>query len=126
MKIGFLGGGNMAAAMIGGLHQGPAIVVVEPDTAKGAALAEHYGVATEIAPAALFACDVIVLAVKPQQLRAALSGWPALRPEQLVISVAAGVRAADIGRWLGGHAAIVRCMPNTPALVGAGDRKSVV
>ena len=120
MKIGFLGGGNMAAAMIGGLHQAHTIVVVEPDAAKGAALAERYGIATETAPTALFDCEVIVLAVKPQQLRAALSGWPALRPEQLVISVAAGVRAADIARWLGGHPAIVRCMPNTPALVGAG------
>lgn len=124
MKIGFLGGGNMAAAMIGGLHEGHAITVAEPDGEKGAALAKRYGVTAETAPAALFACEVIVLAVKPQQLRAALAGWPRLRPEQLVISVVAGVRAADIARWLGQgekpHAAIVRCMPNTPALVGAG------
>lgn len=120
MRIGFLGGGNMAAAMIGGLHQAHSIVVVEPDAAKGAALAARYGISTETVPAALFDCEVIVLAVKPQQLRAALAGWSALRPEQWVISIAAGVRAADIARWLGGHTAIVRCMPNTPALVGAG------
>ena len=120
MKIGFLGGGNMAAAMIGGLHARHDIVVVEPDAAKGTALAERYGIATETVPAALFDCEVIVLAVKPQQLHGALSGWPILRPDQLIISVAAGIRAADIARWLGGHLAIVRCMPNTPALVGAG------
>lgn len=120
MKIGFLGGGNMAAAMIGGLYRGHEIVVVEPDAAKGAALAVRYGVTSEIAPVQLVTCEVIVLAVKPQQLRAALAGWPPLRPEQLIISVAAGVRAGDISRWLSGHTAIVRCMPNTPALVGAG------
>ncbi len=120
MKIGFLGGGNMAAAMIGGLYQGHAIVVVEPDAAKGTALAERYGIVAETAAAALFDCEVIVLAVKPQQLHSAVSGWPKLRPEQLVLSVAAGVRAADIARWLGGHPAIIRAMPNTPALVGAG------
>lgn len=120
MKIGFLGGGNMAAAMLGGLYREHTIVVVEPDADKGAALAARYGVTTETAPAALFDCDVLVLAVKPQQLRAAIHDWPTLRPEQLVLSVAAGIRASDISRWLQGHAAVVRCMPNTPALVGAG------
>ncbi len=120
MKIGFLGGGNMAAAMIGGLHGQHGIVVVEPDGDKGAQLAQRYGVLHETAPAQLFECAVIVLAVKPQQLREALAGWPTLRPDQLVISIAAGVRAGDIRRWLNGHPAIVRCMPNTPALIGAG------
>jgi pyrroline-5-carboxylate reductase len=120
MKIGFLGGGNMAAALIGGLHGRHDIVVVEPDADKGAQLVQRYGVSHETAPAGLWDCDVIVLAVKPQQLRAALAGWPRLRPEQLVISVAAGIRAGDISRWLQGHAALVRCMPNTPALIGAG------
>lgn len=120
MKIGFLGGGHMAAAMIGGLYKINTIVVVDPDAAKRTHLVERYGVVAEATPQSLFDCEVIVLAVKPQQLRGALDGWPALRRDQLVISVAAGVRAGDIARWLGGHTAIVRCMPNTPALVGAG------
>ena len=120
MKIGFLGGGNMAAAMIGGLHGRHGIVVVEPDGGKGAQLAQRYDVTHETTPAHLFDCEVIVLAVKPQQLREALAAWPPLRANQLVISIAAGVRAGDIRRWLNGHPAIVRCMPNTPALIGAG------
>jgi pyrroline-5-carboxylate reductase len=64
--------------------------------------------------------DVIVLAVKPQQLKEVLEPLPALDARQLVLSVAAGVRAADISRWLKGHAAVARAMPNTPALVGEG------
>ena len=64
--------------------------------------------------------EVIVLAVKPQQLADVLRALPPLKPEQLVLSIAAGVRASDISRWLGGHPAVVRAMPNTPALVGAG------
>jgi pyrroline-5-carboxylate reductase len=68
------------------------------------------------------ASDVVVLAVKPQQMRevatALLPHLAAARP--LVLSIAAGIRGADLSRWLGGYGAIVRCMPNTPALIGMG------
>jgi len=61
-----------------------------------------------------------VLAVKPQQMREALLPVAAGARDALIVSVAAGIRAADIARWLGGHRRIVRTMPNTPALIGAG------
>ncbi len=124
MKIGFIGGGNMAAAMIGGLlRQGfmaKDIQVVEPDPARRAQLAAEFGVGVEAGAAAGLAVDVLVLAVKPQVLHDVLAALPPLPSTTCVLSVVAGVRAADISRWLGGHAAVVRSMPNTPALVGAG------
>lgn len=124
-NIAFIGGGNMAAALIGGMRErgvaAERIRVVERDTERGAALAARFEVAvsTEIDDA-VRACDVIVLAVKPQQMRTAVAPLAGLSPRQCVMSVAAGVRVADLSRWLGGHAAVVRAMPNTPALVGAG------
>ncbi len=125
MRLGFLGGGNMAAALIGGLLQrgfeGDSIGVLEADAQRRAWLAEHYPVrCPEQAEAVLEEADVLLLAVKPQQLQAALKALPQPYPGQLVLSIAAGVRAGDISRWLSGHAAVVRAMPNTPALVGAG------
>ena len=66
------------------------------------------------------ACDVLVLAVKPQQLRAAVAPFAGRLGAQVVVSIAAGLRLADIGRWLGGYRTLVRAMPNTPALIGAG------
>lgn len=124
MKLGFIGGGNMAAAIVGGLlRKGflPADITVAEHSAKRRAwLVDQFGVSVEQEAAKCLSADVIVLAVKPQQLQEALSGLPALQARQLVLSVAAGVRAADIGRWLRGHAAVARAMPNTPALVGEG------
>jgi pyrroline-5-carboxylate reductase len=125
MKLGFLGGGNMAAALMGGLLQkgfrGEDIVVVELDAGRRDWLKAHLPVQVlEHDDPLIEAADVLVLAVKPQQLRAALATLPAPYPGQLILSVAAGVRAADISRWLSGHPAVVRAMPNTPALVGAG------
>ena len=66
------------------------------------------------------AADALVLAVKPQQMREAVQPLLPLAPATLVVTIAAGIRIADLSRWLGGHAAIVRAMPNTPALVHAG------
>jgi pyrroline-5-carboxylate reductase len=125
MNITFIGGGNMASAIIGGLlKQGqPAaeLRVVEIDAAARARLAQQYTVKTaERIDAAAVAADCIVLAIKPQTMREVAT---ALRPHlntQLVISIAAGIRGGDLARWLGGYARIVRVMPNTPALVGAG------
>jgi len=123
MKIVFLGGGNMATALIGGLvarqHPAANILVVEPRAEQRAALAGQFGVATAATLAADQSYDVLVLAVKPQVMRAVLAELPPLPAEACVLSVAAGVRAADLARWLG-HAAVLRAMPNTPALIGAG------
>jgi pyrroline-5-carboxylate reductase len=129
MKITFIGGGNMAAALIGGLLADPPfspleIAVVEPSAAQRQALSGR-GWALRLHEAACseaLACEVLVLAVKPQQMRIAveaLKPWLAI-DQVLVISVAAGIRARDLSRWLGGHRRIVRSMPNTPALIGRG------
>lgn len=124
MKIAFIGGGNMARAMISGLTAkgfSPAdIVVVEMDHDRRVALNEDFGinVASELPAAA--PADVIVLAVKPQQLRDIAIFLGSLLHRQLVLSIAAGVRCADLARWLGNYGAVVRVMPNTPAQVQAG------
>ncbi len=124
MKLGFIGGGNMAAALIGGVIQKdfPAsdIVVVEPRAERRAWLVAEFRVEVEEHAAACMAADVLVLAVKPQQLKEVATSLPALDSGQLVLSIAAGIRTGDIARWLHGHAAVARAMPNTPALVGAG------
>lgn len=124
MKLGFIGGGNMAAALIGGLLQkGFAksdIDVAETNPERRTWLEHEFGVTAHASADAVATADVIVLAVKPQQLSEILRALPPLKPEQLVLSIAAGVRARDISRWLGDHPSVVRAMPNTPALVGAG------
>ena len=124
MKISFIGGGNMARALIGGLlAKGWAasdIHVVEPDAAKRTQLQQDFGITTgEQLPGAA-AADIIVLAVKPQQLRDVAIFLGSLLSHQLVVSIAAGVRCADLIRWLGNYGAVVRVMPNTPAQVQAG------
>lgn len=124
MKITFIGGGNMAIALIGGmLKRGYAatdITVAEPLDTQRARLTAEFAVNVEESAAEALHADVIVLAVKPQVMRQVLSAWPALDAGACVLSIAAGIRARDISRWLRGHGAVVRAMPNTPALVGAG------
>ena len=124
----FIGGGNMASAIVGGLLARGAdsadLRVVEPLVAQRERLAARFpGVvlyATVVAEAILGA-DTVVLAVKPQQMRdAARQLSPFIGAVPLVLTIAAGVRCADLGRWLGGYTRIVRAMPNTPALIGAG------
>lgn len=122
MKISFIGGGNMASALIAGLA-GKSMHVVDPNADALARLQAQYGVSTAGAiDAAVAASDVIVLAVKPQQMReVAAALLPHLGARQpLILSIAAGIRGADLARWLGGYGAIVRTMPNTPALIGMG------
>jgi len=125
MRITFIGGGNMATALIGGLlaktGAAPQISVVEPSAAQRDLLQQRFPVRTHAkADAQAVAGDVIVMAIKPQQMREAALALAPLLSGQLVISVAAGIRAAELSRWLDGHRRIVRCMPNTPALIGAG------
>lgn len=127
MKITFIGGGNMATALIAGLvgklAAGPDIHVVDPSEDALARLNAKYGVSTAPSISARVAqSEVLVLAVKPQQMRevaAALRGQLA-QAQPLVLTIAAGIRVADLSRWLGGYGAIVRAMPNTPALIGKG------
>ena len=130
MKIAFIGGGNMASALIAGLANkltaGANIHVADPSAEALARLQQQFGVSTAAqADAVAVAADVIVLAVKPQAMRAVaaqllplLQAVPGQQP--LIVSIAAGIRGADLSRWLGGYGAIVRCMPNTPALIGMG------
>lgn len=126
MKIAFIGGGNMATALIAGLVKekgaGVGVHVVDPNAEALGKMASQFGATTaSVIDAAVGACEVIVLAVKPQQMRevaAALA--PQLAHGPLVLSIAAGIRSSDLSRWLGGYGAIVRTMPNTPALIGKG------
>jgi pyrroline-5-carboxylate reductase len=126
-RIAFIGGGNMARSLIGGLIRAgtfrTALTVGEPSAELAAALRHDFGIAAgEDNAAAVHGAAVWVLAVKPQVMKsvcAALRGV-AQAEKPLVISIAAGIRLEQIERWLGGNVAIVRCMPNTPALIGAG------
>lgn len=124
MKIGFVGGGNMAIALIGGMlkrgYSATDITVAEPRDTQRARLTGEFGIHVEESAAEALSADVIVLAVKPQVMREVLTAWPRLHADACVLSIAAGIRARDISRWLRGHGAVVRAMPNTPALVGAG------
>ena len=115
----------MAAALIGGLiGKGSApsdIGVVELQAQARARLSAQFGVAcVDSVAAATPLGEVVVLAVKPQQMRAAALVLQPLLTGELVISIAAGIRLVDLSRWLGGYDTLVRCMPNTPALIGAG------
>ena len=117
----------MARALIGGLiadgYDPAHIRVADPDAEPRAAVQAHFGVAAyEDNLTAATGADVVVLAVKPQAMRAVAKGLTTIvqAEKPLTISVAAGIRAADIDAWLGGGAALVRAMPNTPALVQSG------
>ena len=125
MHITFIGGGNMAQALIGGLvadgTEPTELRVVEPVAAQRELLRERFGVESSAQADVLVpGSEVLVLAVKPQQMREVCTGLAPILSGQLVVSIAAGIRAGDLSRWLGGHERIVRCMPNTPALIGAG------
>ncbi|MFC0682709.1 pyrroline-5-carboxylate reductase [Lysobacter korlensis] len=127
--IAFIGGGNMARSLIGGLvargHDPGRIRVAEPVESLRAALATDFGVQTfEHARDACDGATQWLLAVKPQVMRQVCMDLAPVAQAQspLVLSVAAGITAGQLQRWLGGsrELAIVRAMPNTPALLGAG------
>ena len=126
-SIAFIGGGNMARSLIGGLiAQGrdPASIrVAEPVQPLREALAADFGVRVfEDGVQAAEGAAAVVLAVKPQVMRpvceALAASVQAGRP--LIVSIAAGIQAMQLARWLGGDIRVVRTMPNTPALLGAG------
>jgi pyrroline-5-carboxylate reductase len=124
-RITFIGGGNMAQALITGLRQRDfamqQITVIDPDASKQDRLQQTLGVRTAQALSAeALQVDVIVLAVKPQQLKTVAESLAPYLQSQLVISVAAGIRTTDLSRWLNGYSTLIRTMPNTPAQIQAG------
>jgi pyrroline-5-carboxylate reductase len=123
-RIAFIGGGNMASAIIGGLlAQGKSIDqidVVEPFSQAREKLLSSFGItAREEAGAFLANADLLVWAVKPQTFKEAAAAVRAHNQNGLHLSVAAGISSDSIARWLGTER-IVRAMPNTPALIGKG------
>ena len=123
-SITFIGGGNMATAIIAGLAgkeaAGEHIEVIDPSDDAQGRLAGRFGVTLRRDLAHAHLGKTVILAVKPQQVPEIARQLAPRLGERLVISVAAGIRVADLERWLGGHQHIVRTMPNTPAMVGAG------
>ena len=125
--ITFIGAGNMAGSLIGGLianGMSPASMrAADPDMDRRNQVGTRHGIETFGDNAtAIAGADTVVLAVKPQTMAAAVADCAVAIADAkpLVISVAAGVRTADIRHWLGYEAAVVRSMPNTPALLGCG------
>jgi pyrroline-5-carboxylate reductase len=124
MKITFIGGGNMAKALIGGLikrgYSPSKMHVVEVCKESCAKLHNEFGVrATMELAAAVAHTETVILAVKPQQLQEVALQLAPIIDGRLVISIAAGIQTKDMARWLGTQN-IVRCMPNTPALIRCG------
>ncbi|MCW8871605.1 pyrroline-5-carboxylate reductase [Pseudomonadota bacterium] len=126
MLITFIGGGNMASALISGLANPPRsdlrIRVVEPSESARRRLEETFSLATFTdAVSAVEGADVVLLAIKPQIMSTVLDELAGhVQPGQLVLSVAAGITMDSIEAQLGRGQAVVRCMPNTPALIGHG------
>ena len=125
MNVVFIGGGNMADALIGGLlasgFSPNQLRAVDVNGDARRRLADKHRIACFDAPQKAYRPgDVIVFAVKPQQMQEAARFSGLKANANLVISIAAGISLGSFARWLGGHARLVRAMPNTPALIGAG------
>ncbi|MDF9775681.1 pyrroline-5-carboxylate reductase [Pseudomonas baetica] len=124
-RIAFIGAGNMASSLIGGLRakglEAAQIRASDPGEETRARVSAEHGIETFADNAqAIEGADVVVLAVKPQAMKAVCEALrPSLKPNQLVVSIAAGITCASMNNWLGAQP-IVRCMPNTPALVRQG------
>jgi len=124
-RIAFIGAGNMAASLIGGLRakglEAAQIRASDPGEETRARVSAEHGIETFADNAqAIDGANVVVLAVKPQAMKTVCEAIrPSLKPDQLVVSIAAGITCASMNNWLGAQP-IVRCMPNTPALVRQG------
>ncbi|KIH80848.1 pyrroline-5-carboxylate reductase [Pseudomonas batumici] len=124
-RITFIGAGNMAASLIGGLRaeglDAALIRASDPGAETRARVQAEHGIEVFADNAeAVQGADVVVLAVKPQAMKAVCEALrPSLKPNQLVVSIAAGITCASLNNWLG-EQPIVRCMPNTPALLRQG------
>lgn len=115
----------MGSALISGLIRKGTdcgdIAVVEPDLDRRKLIGQEYGVRVyDEATIESMDCEAVLLAVKPQQLHQVASKLACLLENQLVVSIAAGIRATDLSEWLGGYKKVVRVMPNTPAQVSKG------
>ena len=125
-KLAFIGGGNMATSLIGGLiangYQASSITACDIDEDKLAGLSRQFGISTTTdSGIAVEGTDIVILAVKPQIMQTACEKLAeSCDSSFLFISIAAGIEEEAIDRWLGGNHAIVRCMPNTPALMQLG------
>ncbi|MCI0510096.1 pyrroline-5-carboxylate reductase [Chromohalobacter marismortui] len=126
-QVTFIGAGNMASAIFGGMIEGgypaAAITATGRDPQSLDALASRYGIqTTSDNDVAVEHADVVVLAVKPQVMREVCHELrdSVQRQRPLIVSVAAGLSAETLDNWLGGNMAVIRCMPNTPSLVGQG------
>ena len=125
--VGFIGAGNIARALAGGLINSGwdrrRLILSDPDAAQRDGVAQLLGLEVHADNAAVAArADILIFAVKPQALAAAATALATVAQHKhpLVVSVAAGVRIGDLERWLGGNLPVVRVMPNTAVLVGAG------
>jgi pyrroline-5-carboxylate reductase len=128
--IAFIGAGNMASALITGLlksgYAKAQLLALDPSASQRELMAEKFGIRTlaDIADPALACANICVLATKPQQLAGAAlalaNTFSVAKSSALFISIAAGIRIANLSAWLGTQARIVRTMPNTPALIGQG------
>ncbi|MFJ4143417.1 pyrroline-5-carboxylate reductase [Pseudomonas sp. NPDC089734] len=124
-RIAFVGAGNMAASLIGGLRaQGVDAALIrasDPGAETRERISAEHGIVTVANNAeAIEGADVVLLAVKPQMMKAVCEALrPSLKPQQLIVSIAAGITCASMTQWLG-EQPIVRCMPNTPALLRQG------
>ena len=126
-KISFIGGGNMAQALISGLIScgvKPSLITVADPSSEAREQLAAKGLntvdPTADAKAAVIGADIVVLAVKPQVMKVVVSGFADVLETQLVISVAAGLSTALLSNMLGGYSNIVRAMPNTPAMIQMG------
>lgn len=126
-RIAFIGGGNMARSFIGGLvadgYEPGLIRVADPDAQQRDLLEQRFGISTSPDNAEVLAqADVVVLAIKPQVMKAVVQDLASHLPDPkpLMISIAAGIREQDLEHWLGGKLPVVRAMPNTPAMVQCG------
>ncbi|HTM63170.1 MAG TPA: pyrroline-5-carboxylate reductase [Gammaproteobacteria bacterium] len=125
--IAMIGAGNMGSSLIGGLikngHPAEKIIATDPSEEKLSQLQKTFTVqVTSDNLAAVSNADVVIFAVKPQIFAEVATPLKSVIESRkpLIISIAAGIRASSIQNWVGGHAAVVRVMPNTPALIGAG------
>jgi pyrroline-5-carboxylate reductase len=124
VSIAFIGAGNMAGSLVNGLIESgtsPSEIAAADPIAKQLEKLSVLGVVTAANnDQAIKAVDVIVLAVKPQVTGQVLEALSGLKPNQLIISIVAGIDLRSLETWLPANQPIVRCMPNTPALLGAG------
>lgn len=125
IKVGFIGAGNMARSLVGGLInsgvQPARLQAYDPDSQRLGQLADDFGIGR--APdnqSMLETCDVVVLAVKPQLMHDVVKALSIGDEPPLVLSVAAGITTGALQQWFGADLAVVRAMPNTPALVRSG------